>query len=223
MVRFYSDAGAQKELILKENRGKSGIYRWTNKETGKSYVGSAVDISKRFTTYYSQYMIKEVLIRSKSLILSAIQKHGHSKFSLTIIEYCDPSDLIRREQYYIDLLKPEYNICQTAGSSLGRILSEETKMKISNYFKGRPISEVAKQKMSESRTGKKFTEETKKKLSELQKGKPGPFLGKQHSEETKQKMSEAIGSKVEVLNIETNETTIYSSNFQAAKVLDCSD
>lgn len=27
VVRFYSDAGAQKELILKENKGKSGIYR----------------------------------------------------------------------------------------------------------------------------------------------------------------------------------------------------
>jgi hypothetical protein len=54
-------------------------------------------------------------------------------------------------------------------------------------------------------------------------GKTSPFLGKQHSEVTKQKMSEAIGSKVEVLNIETNETTIYSSNYRAAKALDCSD
>ena len=34
---------------------------------------------------------------------------------------------------------------------------------------------------------------------------------------------EAIGSKVEVLNIETNETTIYSSNYKAAKALDCSE
>ena len=57
------------------------------------------------------------------------------------------------------------------------------------------------------------SEKTKKILSELRKGKTGSFLG---TEETKQKMSEVHGSKVEVLNIETNETTIYSSNYKAA-------
>lgn len=36
-------------------------------------------------------------------------------------------------------------------------------------------------------------------------------------------MSAAIGSKVEVLNIETNETTIYTSNYKAAEALGCSD
>ena len=152
-----------------------------------------------------------------------ISIYSHSSFSLEILEFCDPSELLIREQYYIDLLKPEYNILQIAGSSFGRLPNEETKMKISNLLKGRSLSEVTKQKMSESRTGKKFSEETKKILSELQKGKTSPFKGKQHSEETKQKMSVAIDSKVEVLNIETNETTIYSSNYKAAKALDCSE
>ena len=32
-----------------------------------------------------------------------------------------------------------------------------------------------------------------------------------------------MGSKVEVLNIETNETTIYSSNRGVAKALGCSE
>jgi group I intron endonuclease len=90
-----------------------------------------VDLSRRFVTYYSQYRVKEVLSRSNSHILSAIQKYSYSSFSLEILEYCNPSELLIREQYYIDLLKPEYNILQIAGSSLGRIPSEETKMKIS--------------------------------------------------------------------------------------------
>jgi hypothetical protein len=32
-----------------------------------------------------------------------------------ILEYCEPSKVLEREQYYIDLLKPEYNILKTAG------------------------------------------------------------------------------------------------------------
>jgi group I intron endonuclease len=44
--------------------------------------------------------------------------------------------LIQREQYYIDLLNPEYNICKIAGSNLGFKHSEITKEKLSISKKG---------------------------------------------------------------------------------------
>lgn len=47
--------------------------------------------------------------------------------------------------------------------------------------------------------------------------------GRSLLEETKQKMSESIGYKVEVLDKETNETTIYYSNYKAAKALNCNE
>jgi hypothetical protein len=37
---------------------------------------------------------------------------------LEILEYCDPKDITNREQYYIDLLRPEYNILRVARSSI---------------------------------------------------------------------------------------------------------
>lgn len=37
-----------------------------------------------------------------------------------------PESAIQREQYYLDLLKPDYNILKTAGSFLGFKHSEET-------------------------------------------------------------------------------------------------
>jgi hypothetical protein len=46
---------------------------------------------------------------------------------LEIIEYCGaspPSNAIAREQYYLDLLKPEYNILKVAGNSKGYKHSE---------------------------------------------------------------------------------------------------
>jgi hypothetical protein len=40
---------------------------------------------------------------------------------LDILEYCEKvkTVILKSEQYYIDLLKPEYNILTKAGSSLG--------------------------------------------------------------------------------------------------------
>jgi hypothetical protein len=180
LVVYFSEK--DKDLVIKENKDKSGVYRWVNTINGNSYVGSAVNLSKRFSTYYSQKSLKERLSRSNSHILNAIAKHGYSNFKLEILGYCDPTETIKREQYWLDLLNPEYNILTTAGSSFGKLLSEETKMKIRNSLKGRSLLE-----------------------------------------ETKQKMSEVIGFKVEVLDKETNETTIYHSNYKAAKALNCSE
>jgi group I intron endonuclease len=53
------------------------------------------------------------------IIYRALLAHGFDNFTLEILEYCEPSVLIEREQYWIDLLKPEYNILKTAGSRLG--------------------------------------------------------------------------------------------------------
>lgn len=47
------------------------------------------------------------------LIHKALLKYGYSGFKLEIIEYCNKDDLLNREQYYQDLLKPEYNIYPT--------------------------------------------------------------------------------------------------------------
>jgi hypothetical protein len=51
---------------------------------------------------------------------------------MVIIEYCDMMSTINRKQYYIDDLKPEYNFCLIAVSSLGRITREETKLELRN-------------------------------------------------------------------------------------------
>jgi hypothetical protein len=42
------------------------------------------------------------------------------------LDYCYPKDVIKRQQYYIDLLKPQYNILKTAGSFTGYKHTEES-------------------------------------------------------------------------------------------------
>ena len=137
----YTNAEKYKNTILFENKNKSGIYRRNNLITGKSYIGSSISLNKRFSIYYSLSSLKRNITKGSSSIYNALLKYGHSKFSLEIIEYCKPNLLIKREQHYIDLIKPEYNILKIAGSKLGSKHSETTKvqMSINNTGKNHPF------------------------------------------------------------------------------------
>ena len=129
VVVSYPNAEECKSILYKENKGKSGLYRWNNLITGKSYIGSDIDLSKRFRNYYKLSYLESS--KSNSIIYSALLKHGYSNFSLDILEYCESSIIIKREQYYIDNLNPDYNILKVAGSRLGSKHSEIAKVKMS--------------------------------------------------------------------------------------------
>jgi group I intron endonuclease len=142
-VAVYNNADLQKDLAIKENKGIAGVYRWVNKESGKSYVGSSVDLSKRFRKYYSYNHIADTM--RNMAIDRALLKYGYSSFQLEILEYCDSTgvSLLEREQFYLDLLKPEYNILSKAGSSLGYKHTEETLEK----FRARKLTPEQKAKL----------------------------------------------------------------------------
>ena len=73
--------------------------------------------------------MENLLKRSQSHICSALLKYGHSNFSLTIIEYCEPEKCLERENFYLFSFSHEYNILPKAGSSLGYKNSDKTKQK----------------------------------------------------------------------------------------------
>jgi hypothetical protein len=128
----YSNMDMNKNAIYEENRDRSGIYRLVNKINNKSYVGSSVSLSRRFRYYYSLSCLEKKVSGGSSVVLHrALLKYGYSNFSLDILEYCEPNVKISREQYYIDLLKPEYNILKKAVSNLGFKHSEATKLRMS--------------------------------------------------------------------------------------------
>jgi hypothetical protein len=78
------------------------------------------------------------------VINRALLKHGYSNFKLEIIEYCDPKELTRKEQYYMDLLNPEYNVLKKAYSSLGYKHTETFLIKIHNNLKNLNLSKSVK-------------------------------------------------------------------------------
>nr|YP_010029627.1 hypothetical protein J2C28_mgp29 [Beauveria lii]QOU11068.1 hypothetical protein [Beauveria lii] len=134
-----------------------------------------------------------------------------------MVEYMiDKKELINKEQYYMDLLEPEYNILNKAGSSLGFKHNKETL----DFFKNiRKLSEEAKGNLSLASTGRILSEETKLKISSKKKGI-------KLSEETKAKLSKSAtdlrGIKIKVVNLLTTEELSFDSLTEAGLHLNVS-
>jgi group I intron endonuclease len=134
-VKQYVNADLNKHLILSENHQLSGIYKWENNMTKEIYIGSAIHLKKRLIEYYRPSYLTHPT-RGRSIICYALIKYGFSNFNLEILEYCSKEELIEKEQYYLDLLNPEYNIFKYAYSSLGYKHTLEAIQKISQAKKG---------------------------------------------------------------------------------------
>lgn len=194
-VKIYDSALICKKEILEENKNKAGIYRFYNKLNGNFYIGSSKNLSNRFKSYFNLSYISRV--KNNLTISRALIKYGYDNFRVEIFEYCDNSKemILNREQYYMDLLKPTYNIEKLAVSSLGRKVSEETKFLISKSLKQRYLTQKS------SRLGTKHTMETKELMSLSKKGFNNPLYGQTHSDKTK-----ALMSRLKTGNIFSNNT-----------------
>ena len=155
------------------------------------------------------------------MINDAIFKYKMNEFILEILEYCEPDIIIEREQFYIDILQPEYNILKIAGSTIGRKLSEEAKINISIRNKG----------FNNPMYGKTHTEETKLILSIHNKGYNNPMYGKTHTEETKLRIKASLlkFNNTNIQNIDNhkkktkilkNQIEILDSNNKSIQILD---
>ena len=177
---------------------KSGIYQIRNTVNGKLYIGSSHDIKFRWKQH------KSSLRRNKhhSLILQrAWNKYGEDCFEFEVIKDVEIESLIESEQFYFDMLNPDYNVSKKAGrvthdeafkqrlaernrtTKKGRKMPEGWAEAHSLLMKGKPTfnwTDEMKKKLSDLHKGKNFrpgiricTAETRNKLSVAAKGKPG--------------------------------------------------
>ena len=113
------------QIAKKVLNGHSGIYAFVHIPTGTSYIGSSIDLASRIIDHILNYS-------SNKHLQYAFLAHGLSNFAFVILEYCIPTDLLKREQHFLNILfsllaNLRYNFLPTAGSSLGVVRSEETR------------------------------------------------------------------------------------------------
>lgn len=122
-------------LLIKKYSNFAGIYKINNLITGCFYIGSAINIYQR-TRIHLWYLRKG--IHTNKHLQNSFNKYGEENFEFSIIEKLeDTKQLIDKEQFYIDLLKPKYNIRKIANSNLGLKMSIESNLKRSLSMSGR--------------------------------------------------------------------------------------
>lgn len=170
--RVYLSPLSEKRDIILENKGSAGVYALISKVSNKFYVGSSIKLTDRLLDYMQPAYLGQ---QTRRPILRAIVKYGLINFIFVILETCPTLDTLQREQYWLDLLKPEYNLSPTAGSTLGVTISEETKAQL--RF---------------AHLGKTHTLETRLQMSETKRGPNNPMFGKSPTEKTRALISSAL-------------------------------
>lgn len=87
---------------------KSGIYQILNTATGDFYIGSSKDLIRRHKQHIS--LLKKNVNHSK-ILQRAWNKYGEIHFMFKVLATCPEEYLFKLEQWFVDNLKPKYNIC----------------------------------------------------------------------------------------------------------------
>ncbi len=149
-----------KNTLTEKQLASAGIYCLKNIESGKLYIGSSIHLRRRFQDHYNR--LKRNAHHSPYLQAS-FNKHGEHAFEFNLLEITAHDKTIEREQYWINLLQPIYNVSQVAGKPS---MTESIKEKIGDALRGKPKSEEHRKKCGLANLGNKHTEETKQKLRE---------------------------------------------------------
>lgn len=160
----------------------SAIYAIVNNVTYDMYIGSAVAVNRRWAAHRSN--LRNGKHHCKHL-QNAFRKYGADAFDWEIVQFVEEkTDLIAKEQFWIDFFRPTYN-----------------KRKIANSCLGIKRSEQARQNMRAAQLGRKQSPETITKRVAALKGESRPaevrakisasHIGIRPSAESRQKMSES--------------------------------
>lgn len=168
---------------------KSGIYMWTS-PSGKSYIGQAVNLKKRYNSF-----LRFNKNYSGDKVNNARKKYNNkSDWKYEVLEYCDINELDEREKYYIalyDTMNNGYNSNAGGDGNRGFTPNELTRDKLRQaqikYHLENPQISYA---VSEMLTKRWKDENYRNNFSKKMKGENNPFYGKKHSKESLKANSE---------------------------------
>lgn len=103
----------------------AAVYRIQNTVTRDCYVGSSINLERRWTVHRSELRCGS---HPNQRLQRAYKKYGAESFVYDILELvaADKEQLLAREQAWMDDLQPAYNLRRKADSNLGWVPSAET-------------------------------------------------------------------------------------------------
>lgn len=230
------------KLSSKKDRSsvKAGVYIFTNKSNGHCYVGSSTQLADRLLKNYLgdslknrkiDLALKELKLESFFLDVYVLPENMINSVSIEKIRIL----VLFLEQYYILLFNPDYNVLKVAGSSAGRVFSEDSLIKMrkaasnralfgeNNPMYGKTHNNETREIMAIRKKGHLFSEQAKANISAKLSGNNHPLFGTTRSEQDKLKMSLSQSSKIglEVTDLQTNIVSLYATMREAAKAIDC--
>jgi len=111
-----------------------GIYKIENLVDKKIYIGSSVNLENR---NYKHFWMLDKNIHDNNHLQNSYNKFGKENFKYSIIEECDSSLLIEKENYYISLYRSNdtnygYNLA-TVNEFRRNSFNDEVKIKLSKH------------------------------------------------------------------------------------------
>lgn len=135
-----------------------GVYIITNNITDKEYIGSSVDVERRFIEH------KTPKAGGNNQLHTDIQKYGVDNFEFKILEECGKEVLRARELYYIKKLNPYYNyVGKKRTKDEKKYISEKTRdwwNKLPEYRK----QEIIKKNLTGPKIGHLVSNTTREKI-----------------------------------------------------------
>jgi group I intron endonuclease len=154
-----------------------GVYLITNAVNGNRYVGSSRDIVLRWTQHCRALNCGHHHNRH---LQGAWNIYGADAFTVEVVEtVLDWSDLFRAEQWYLDSVRPEYNIALDARApTRGRKMSAAAHAKLIANLTGRVLSDETRAKIARAHRGLRASAETKAKIGAASRNRSPETLDK---------------------------------------------
>lgn len=123
----------------------TGIYKIEHTNSGRVYIGSAIDLNKRWSHHKWSLRKRN---HANSMLQNAWNKYGESAFKFIPLLVCSKENRVFYEQLVMDGLSSHerkfgFNIRKKAESNTGLKLSKEHKSAISARTRGIPIKNKA--------------------------------------------------------------------------------
>ncbi len=155
----------------------SGVYCIYNVANNKRYVGQSIDIE--FRERYHFYLLRKNA-HFNSHLQSSFNKYGADSFEFRIVEIVPEFLLDQRERDWIAFHKSdksEFGYNKSSGGNSNKVISEETRRKMSLARKGVKRGPYAyNQKSRLANIGRKHSEESRRNMALSRLGKKrGPY------------------------------------------------